>query len=435
MERRLALLDRQAVLNSLMLWNREFSPDASCGQLREYFQDDPDAPGVLVTREGTEGSAVLKAVISRRRFFERWSAGEAPFDPAAPLASLVTFWKIVQQFEVLDGDLPLAEGVAVLVRRPDAQNGEPLVLRVGSRFALLDAQVLLLAYTRSAASQPPLLRAVKTGLVLRPRRQRLVLPTVDGAPGELHRRVQFLEEQLHHLQQQDPAVATAAHELRTPLTNMRLAVAMLRANLPEARRREYLSILEGECHRSSELINDLLSLQQLEHGQPPLRPEAIHLGRWLPCLVEPFRLRAEQGKIHLTHTLDLPTAMVYCDRQSLERVVAELLQNACKYTPAGGRIAVRVSTGRGLFEVRVANSGAPIAPHELPRLFDRFYRRQGADASQIGSGLGLALVRLLVERLGGTITVESTGVMTTFAVRLPRGEVTLPGGGAGAPTN
>lgn len=218
-------------------------------------------------------------------------------------------------------------------------------------------------------------------------------------------------------------LSTISHELRTPLANMKMAIQMLKSSSKfQERSQRYLEILQAECTREVELISDLLDLQRLETASyPNLLVEAINLLDWLPTFMEPFRTQTEQHQqtlqIHLP--LDLPTLI--CDRSSLERILAELLNNACKYTAGGGEIVFSISykfaVAATLFTI---SNSTEIPAAELPRIFEKFYRIPKSDPwKQGGTGLGLALVQKLVERLGGTIFVESSRGWTTFTVQLP----------------
>lgn len=235
-------------------------------------------------------------------------------------------------------------------------------------------------------------------------------------------------ERLNQLK--DEFLSTVSHELRTPLSNMRMAIQMLK-NAPNAERgQRYLEILQSECDREIELINDFLDLQRLEAASSQFFcAESVRLQDILPSLLEPFRTRAQERQqiLHIDLSPDLPP--IISDRASLERMLAELLNNACKYTSAGGEIILSVcqkfSTPLPLLTdsapttiFTIANQ-AEIPAAELPRIFEKFYRVPKADRwKQGGTGLGLALVQKLVEQLQGAIQVESCQGWTTFTVCL-----------------
>jgi signal transduction histidine kinase len=233
-----------------------------------------------------------------------------------------------------------------------------------------------------------------------------------------------LDRQIHELRQmsqlKDEFLSTVSHELRTPLTNMKMAIQLLKISTAEQQRSHYLKILESECNRETELINDLLDLQRLEAGVQITQSEVIRLQEWLPPLIEPFYKRTEARQQTLAVKVARQLPSVVSDQPSLERIVAELVNNACKYTPPSGEIVVSAEWTPPHVELTVRNSGTEIPEHELSRIFERFYRVPQADPwKQGGTGLGLALVKKLIDRLGGTIAVKSGAGSTAFTIQLP----------------
>ncbi len=220
----------------------------------------------------------------------------------------------------------------------------------------------------------------------------------------------------------DDFLSTVSHELRTPIANMKMAIQMLKISGGSHERRErYLDILQTECNRESELINDLLDLQRLEAGSyPSLLMEAINLQDWLPSIIEPFHIRTKQRQQTLSLSLPSNLPVIISYRASLERILAELLNNACKYTPAGGDIVLSVCyKSTETLNISISNP-LEIPAAELPHIFDKFYRVPNSDPwKQGGTGLGLALVQKLIEQLQGSISVESAQGWTTFTVQLP----------------
>lgn len=222
----------------------------------------------------------------------------------------------------------------------------------------------------------------------------------------------------------DDFLSTVSHELRTPISNMRIAIKMLEVSLSktDARTERYLKILQTECARETELISDLLDLQRLEGASSSsLQLEAINLQFVLPSMIEPFQARTQlrQQTLQINLPQELPSLL--SDRVHLERILAELLNNACKYTPSGGEIIMSIceQTVEVATRFTISNS-AEIPVGELPHIFDKFYRVPNADPwKQGGTGLGLALVQKLVSQLQGRIFVESSFGWTTFTVVLP----------------
>nr|WP_290226168.1 ATP-binding protein [Trichocoleus desertorum] len=218
----------------------------------------------------------------------------------------------------------------------------------------------------------------------------------------------------------DDFLSTVSHELRTPLTNIRMASQLLQTATTPEQREKYLKILQKECDREAALINDLLDLQRLESNlYNNFVPEAIDLSTWLPNLIASLQLKAKAHQQSLQ--LDLPASLpvFVVDQGSLERLLIELLHNAHKYTAADGEIILQVRATDAMTSFIVRNQ-AEISPEQLPRIFEKFYRIPYGDPwRQGGTGLGLSLVKGLVEQLQGTLEVESGGGWTTFTVQLP----------------
>jgi len=241
----------------------------------------------------------------------------------------------------------------------------------------------------------------------------------------LYQAAQTQVEELEKLNQlKDDFLSTVSHELRTPMSNMKMAIHMLR-NVDTAERRErYLGILQAECVREIELINDLLDLQRLEADSYRVVPEPLDVYTFIERLIEPFyeRTRDREQNLHCDLPANIPA--ILSDRPTLERVLAELLNNACKYTPPKGEIVLRAELDnadpdRQSLMFHISNQ-AEIPTNELPRIFEKFYRVPAIDRwQQGGTGLGLALVQHLVAQLSGTIHVTSENQWTTFTVQLP----------------
>lgn len=221
-------------------------------------------------------------------------------------------------------------------------------------------------------------------------------------------------------------LSTISHELRTPITNMKMAIQMMKIASTEEQSTQYLKVLETECNRESELINNLLDLQRLEALSYVLSPENIILQEWLPEIIQSFQLRAQAYQQIFQISFPTRAIAITVDRASLRRILMELLNNACKYTSAGGEIALRINqTGLPQTEKNptttftVANT-ATIPETELPRIFEKFYRVPNNDPwHQGGTGLGLALVQKLITQMQGTIYVESANGVTSFIIELP----------------
>jgi PAS domain S-box-containing protein len=233
-------------------------------------------------------------------------------------------------------------------------------------------------------------------------------------------------ESLNHLKEE--FLSTVSHELRTPLTNMKMAIQMLGIAMRQQQKfvefskiSRYCEILDNECERQINLINNFLDLQRLDINAKPWLLETIHVHKWLGNVVELFQ--ASNGdickqKIHLSIASNLP--LLICDTLSLERILIELLTNACRFSPPDAEIVISAQLKLQNMQFQVINYGVEISKSELPHIFKKFYRIPSTDPlKQGGTGLGLALVDKLIKQLGGTVEVESGSNLTCFAIQLP----------------
>jgi len=158
----------------------------------------------------------------------------------------------------------------------------------------------------------------------------------------------------------------------------------------------------------------------LDAKTEPLSLSAVQLQDWLPYLLETFMTRTQQHHQHLATDLAPDLPVITTDLSYLQRIVTELLNNACKYTPPGESIVLHASTKQASLQLAIANSGVEIPEAERDRIFERFYRIPNGDPwKHGGTGLGLALVKAMVEYLNGTIWVESDNGETRFVIQLP----------------
>lgn len=240
-------------------------------------------------------------------------------------------------------------------------------------------------------------------------------------------------DQLRRLNQlKDEFLATMSHELRTPLTSMRMAIQMLRQpGLPEDRRGKYLDILEQQCLQETSLINDLLTLQKLESNSEKLQVQKVDLVDLVRELTESFERAWESKNLKLSVNLPRRSVKLETDRDSLYRILEELLTNAGKYSDPGTMVVLRaqpgICDGNGIVVLSLSNTGRGISAEELPYIFDKFRRGQGVTQQAIaGTGLGLALVKSLIQHLNGSINVSSEPCAegmaweTCFTMTLPQ---------------
>lgn len=232
-------------------------------------------------------------------------------------------------------------------------------------------------------------------------------------------------------EEREEFLSTISHELLTPLTSMSLAIRMLRqGDLDRERQMRYLDILEQQCVRETHLINDLLALRKLENLPTAAQMQKLDLRQLIQTLTQSIEPTWQDKELKLAVNLPDRPLIFYSDSDCLHRVLLELLTNARKYSDSGSTIDLQVDCQGDLSNrqlvVRVRNVGAGITPDELPFIFDKFRRGRGVTQQAIqGTGLGLALVKSLVEHLDGTITAHShpleTGSWETeFVITLPQ---------------
>lgn len=231
-----------------------------------------------------------------------------------------------------------------------------------------------------------------------------------------------MAKQVKHSQQMlRDFVADASHELRTPLTSIKgFAQAILDGTARDKEAQlKAASVIEDESKRMMRLVDELLELSRLESGQVNMVKEPIDVKELLQQCQEIFVMRAEEKDIQLKTDIE-PLPPVIGDIDRLEQVFSNLLDNALKHTPAGGKVSIIArQSSPNFIEVTVADTGPGIPPEQLSHVFERFYQAD-ASAAKAGTGLGLAIAREIVRAHGGDIKVNSVlGEGTEFLVRLP----------------
>jgi two-component system, OmpR family, phosphate regulon sensor histidine kinase PhoR len=219
-------------------------------------------------------------------------------------------------------------------------------------------------------------------------------------------------------------VANVSHELRTPLSILRGYIETLLDN-PKTPREELtriLRVMERHSDRLELLVEDLLTLAQLESGNPNLQMEKVDLSSFLPEMVRDWEKKVTSKQLNII--VDLPTGLppIFADRTRLQEALYNLLDNAVKYSREHGEIRLSVRQRDGEIELAVSDDGIGIATEDLPRIFERFYRADKArSADKVrGTGLGLAIVKHIAQLHGGRVEAESELEKgTTIRVVLP----------------
>ncbi len=241
--------------------------------------------------------------------------------------------------------------------------------------------------------------------------------------------VERIKEQIDQLEEQDrlrrEMVANVSHDLRTPLTHLQGYLETLNLkdeSLDPAEKREYLEIALQHGERLGRLISDLFELAKLEALHEPLERESLPVGELVQDVAQKYRLPAQQQGVDLNARLDGGRTLISADFGLIERALENILENALRYTPSGGRIDIDLEARGDRLRIEIRDTGPGIAESEVSLVFDRFYRAKGNtdDDPGRGAGLGLAIAKRAVELHGGNLFCDSqVGQGTTFSFDLP----------------
>jgi signal transduction histidine kinase len=220
----------------------------------------------------------------------------------------------------------------------------------------------------------------------------------------------------------DTFVSSVSHELRTPLTSMVGYLEILRdGELGELNddQEHYLAIVDRNCHRLNDLIEDILVTSRVDSGRFSLERRTVNLGELIAEHILSIRPTAQSNAVDLVKIVDPDLPLLHADEMRLGQLIDNLLSNAVKFTPPGGTVTVTAAMRGALVRLEVADTGVGIPADELDMLFGRFFRASTARTVP-GTGLGLSIAKSIAEAHGGTIDVKSeVGSGTTFIVDLP----------------
>jgi PAS domain S-box-containing protein len=221
----------------------------------------------------------------------------------------------------------------------------------------------------------------------------------------------------------DLFVATLSHEVRTPLNAILGWATILRAgNCTEAEVKEGMEVIERNCHAQAQLIDDVLDVSRIVSGKLQLQISRCELVDVIGAALNVVRPAAEAKHIHIESDLDSDSSLGWCDGSRIQQVVWNLLNNAIKFTSPGKTVRVTLDRELSMTRIRITDEGQGISPAFLPFVFDRFRQADSSTQRKFGGlGLGLSIVKHIVEMHGGTVRAQSPGEGrgSTFTVSLP----------------
>ena len=323
------------------------------------------------------------------------------------------------------GTIALLDGSIVQVgKSTEARND--ILARFRATLGLVTLSIIIIALTggwvaTQSAVQPirRLTSAARRIIATGRTDERVPVGSDDDAINELTRLFNAMLDRIEGLVRgMRGALDNVSHDLRTPLTHLRGTAELALASDPDVERyREALADCVEESDRVLVMLNTLMDISEAESGAMPLRRERFDLRDAVARALELYHDVADAREVRLEPGIESP-APVSADRVRIEQVAANLIDNAIKYTPEGGRVIVEVETIGDRALLRVRDTGVGIAPSEVPRIWDRLFRGDRSRTER-GLGLGLSLVKAIVEAHGGTVSVESElGRGSTFTVSL-----------------
>jgi signal transduction histidine kinase len=234
--------------------------------------------------------------------------------------------------------------------------------------------------------------------------------------------VRDITEQAHLDQMKSDFINRASHELRTPLTAAMLMAELLQHSNTEEEKAEYLAALTHELNRQKDLIDQLLIAGRLESGRMKFTVRSLDLIPALKEAIQAVKTLADKHKISINLELERDSIHILADASALSQVFINLINNAIKFSPEGSSIEVKAvhSNAEKGVRISITDHGLGIPPEAIPHLFERFFRARNVTIAEIpGSGVGLYIVKSIVDELGGTIEVKSElNQGTTFIVSL-----------------
>ncbi|WP_241773305.1 HAMP domain-containing sensor histidine kinase [Bacillus sp. LL01] len=243
--------------------------------------------------------------------------------------------------------------------------------------------------------------------------------------GQLGESVNYMAKELAEMEQvRRDFVANVSHDLRSPLTSIKgFLVAIQDGTIPEHRRDHYLTIMRVETDRLIKLVNDLLDMTQLESKQITLTPESYNISEQLRRVIAKMEPELKKHQIEIDFKEIGEELNVFADADRMEQVLTNLIQNGVQFSPKGSRMEVILTEKDSNAFITIKDYGKGIDEADIPFIWQRFFKVDKARSSKMGTGIGLSIVKHILDQHGIAITVESTiGQGTTFLFYLPLAE-------------
>jgi len=446
----LELLDREPI--NAVLCDLKMPVMGALGVLEKVTVSHPDIPVIIITGHGTIESAVecMKSgaydfitkpfradhlVLVVRRALEKQAlerrARQLQEERARSLYDLAAEQSRVRTIVscMADGVLVTTPDLEVVLHNPAATRlleFVPPESQGGTLSDYINDENLSKALN-SLLADAPKEECIAQELVLGRKHLRALSALVYGPEGQVLGTVSVLHDVTFFREldeMKSSFVNHVAHELRAPLSAIKQQHSVILDGLAgelTGKQRELLGRGQDKIQGLLDMIKDLLDVSKIESGHGVQQQVPINLAHILEQTVSLMKARAESQGLSLELELPSDFPVVQADERSIEEVFTNLVSNAINYSPAGGTISVSAVSHEEYLEVRVSDTGVGIPAEEIPKIFDKFYRVKHPETRQvIGTGLGLSLVKAIIEAHRGSVDVESEpGVGTTFRVLLP----------------
>lgn len=240
--------------------------------------------------------------------------------------------------------------------------------------------------------------------------------------GQLGETFNYMADELKSLEEmRKDFIANVSHDLRSPLTSIKgFLVALLDGTIPEKRKEHYYLLMKDETERVIKLVNDTLDMTQLESGQIKLKPEIYNLTRQLQRIIFKLEPQLVKKKIEIEMIPDEEDMFVFADRDRIEQVFINLLQNAIQFSKENSTVSILLEKKSDHVQMKIRDHGEGISNEDVQHIWERFYKSDRARTNKVGTGIGLSIVKSIMDLHDITIQVESeVGNGTTFTFSLP----------------